>query len=58
MYALYFMLVTITCVIMMSPTVEMQMRDNVSSSGLLDILLPSPPVTRHSLSTCCSLIHD
>ncbi|KAI5088243.1 serine incorporator 5, partial [Silurus meridionalis] len=29
MYALYFMLVTITCVIMMSPTVEMQMRDNI-----------------------------
>ncbi|KAB5528468.1 hypothetical protein PHYPO_G00140530 [Pangasianodon hypophthalmus] len=28
MYALYFMLVTITCVIMMSPTVEMQLRDN------------------------------
>ncbi|TSM85989.1 Serine incorporator 5 [Bagarius yarrelli] len=29
MYALYFMLVTVTCVIMMSPTVEMQMRDNI-----------------------------
>ncbi|XP_029296274.1 serine incorporator 5 [Cottoperca gobio] len=29
MYALYFLLVTIICVIMMSPTVEEQMRDNI-----------------------------
>lgn len=30
MYALFFMLVTVTCVIMMSPTVETAMRENVS----------------------------
>ncbi|XP_034398024.1 serine incorporator 5 isoform X1 [Cyclopterus lumpus] len=29
MYALYFLLVTAVCVIMMSPTVEQQMRDNI-----------------------------
>lgn len=29
MYALYFLLVTIICVIMMSPTVEQQMKDNI-----------------------------
>lgn len=29
MYALYFLLVTVICVIMMSPTVEEQMRDNI-----------------------------
>lgn len=31
MYALYFLLVTIICVIMMSPTVEDLMKDHVSS---------------------------
>lgn len=31
MYALYFLLVTVICVIMMSPTVEQQMRDHVST---------------------------
>lgn len=30
MYALFFMLVTVTCVIMMSPTVETAMREHVS----------------------------
>ncbi|XP_051522854.1 serine incorporator 5-like isoform X2 [Myxocyprinus asiaticus] len=29
MYALFFMLVTVTCVIMMSPTVEKEIRDNI-----------------------------
>ncbi|KAM4576521.1 serine incorporator 5 [Odontesthes bonariensis] len=29
MYALYFLLVTVICVIMMSPTVEQEMRDNI-----------------------------
>lgn len=30
MYALYFLLVTIICVVMMSPTVEDLMKDHVS----------------------------
>lgn len=34
MYALYFLLVTITCVFMMSPTVEQAIKTNVSGTKL------------------------
>lgn len=34
MYAFYFLLVTIICVIMMSPTVEQEMRDHVSTYSI------------------------
>lgn len=34
MYALYFLLVTITCVVMMSPTVEQAIKTHVSDTKL------------------------
>lgn len=38
MYALYFLLVTVICVIMMSPTVEDLMKDRVSSGRNVRVL--------------------